>query len=268
MNKTLAILAVIVSILVVALACQGLRYTFVDAGGPQLRMFIAGAGHPAVVFENGAGEQLDVWRRTQDAVSEFATTIAYDRAGSGGSSDGPLPRDGRQVARELHAALQKSAVPPPYVLVGHSLGGLYVRIYASLYPQDVAALVLVDPSLHDDDAVDPEILADSTYPEMNGMVATMQQALEAPVPAGLPVYVISAMGAREEPWFTPADNAARERRAEERAKALASRTAWLNGLDNGRHIVTENSGHIVPVEQPALVIDTIREALARVASPR
>ncbi|MES2606784.1 MAG: alpha/beta fold hydrolase, partial [Pseudomonadota bacterium] len=152
-------------------------------------------------------------RRTQDTVSEFATTIAYDRAGTGGSSDGALPRDGRQAALELHAALQNSGVPPPYVLVGHSLGGLYVRIYAAMYPQEVAALVLVDPSLHDDVEVDPGILARSTYPEMNGMVAAMQQASAAPVPAGLPVYVISAMGARGEPWFTAADSEAREQRA-------------------------------------------------------
>jgi pimeloyl-ACP methyl ester carboxylesterase len=265
MNKPLACLAAIVSVVILALASQGLGYTFVDAGGPQLRMFIAGSGQPAVVFENGAGEQLDVWRRTQDIVSGFATTIAYDRAGTGGSSDGPLPRDGRQVARELHAALQDSGVPPPYVLVGHSLGGLYVRVYATLYPQEVAALVLVDPSLHDDATVEPERLAASTYPEVNGMVAAMEQAGAAPVPAGLPVYVISAMGARGEPWFTPADTEARERRMAARAVALASRTAWVKGLDNATHVVTEDSGHIVPVEQPELVIATIREALAAAA---
>jgi pimeloyl-ACP methyl ester carboxylesterase len=260
MNKPLAFLAAIVSMLVVVFAAQGNTYTFTRAGDTQLRMLIAGAGQPAVVFENGLGEQLDVWRRTQAAVSEFATTIAYDRAGTGGSDDGALPRDAQQIARELHAALQDSGVPPPYILVGHSIGGLHVRVYASLFPQDVAALVLVDPT--EDTAVDNlEDFAASITPEVNGIPAAKQQARDAQIPAGLPVYLIAAMGANGEPWVTARDTEARQRREAVRVDSLAAHTAWMKVLDNGTLIVTENSGHIVPVEQPALVIDTIRRAL-------
>jgi pimeloyl-ACP methyl ester carboxylesterase len=258
MNRTLAILAAAATLVVVTAASRGNSFARVDADGPQLRMLIAGGGGPAVVFEQGLGAQLEYWERTQTAVSRFTTTLSYDRAGNGGSSEGALPRDGRQVALELHAALRNSGVPPPYVLVGHSLGGLFARIYAATYPEDLAALVLVDPAR--DDEWEPE--PDGRYPEMNAAPATFQQAREARIPATLPVYLIVAMGAQDEPWFTAADAQERQKFEAGRAEDLAAHEAWVNSLGNGTLIVTRNSGHNVPIEETALVISTIRRALA------
>src|SRR4029077_19435539 len=85
----------------------------------------------------------------QPAVSQFAKTISYDRAGNGLSKKGPAPRDGRRVATELHTALHNARASPPYILVGHSLGGPYIRVFAGLYPEEVAGLVLVDPTQED-----------------------------------------------------------------------------------------------------------------------
>ncbi len=82
----------------------------------------------------------------QPQVAERTRVVAYDRAGVGWSDRGPEPRDGRQIATELHTALEAAAVGGPYVLVGHSFGGVYVRIFADLYPDEVAGLVLVDPT--------------------------------------------------------------------------------------------------------------------------
>lgn len=102
-----------------------------------------------MVFESGgtggSGPPLESWERVQVPVSTFTRTVAYDRAGTGFSALGPKPRDGRQIAVELHTALRNAGVPPPYILVGHSFGGLVMRRFALLYPEEVAGLVLVDP---------------------------------------------------------------------------------------------------------------------------
>jgi pimeloyl-ACP methyl ester carboxylesterase len=92
-----------------------------------------------------------MWVWVQPAVAATTRVCAYDRAGWGWSDDGPAPRDAAQHARELRTLLERAGVPGPYVLVGHSLGGLYARSYADHYPEGVAGMVLVDAS-HPDQA--------------------------------------------------------------------------------------------------------------------
>src|SRR5438128_626441 len=146
MNKFLVTIAAILTGVVILLATQHQTFSRINGGGPMLRMMITGAGNSTVIFEAGAGSPLEVWTRIQLEVSAFARTISYDRAGNGLSTRGALPRDGRHVATELHAALHNARIPPPYILVGHSLGGPYIRIFAGMYPKEVAGLVLVDPT--------------------------------------------------------------------------------------------------------------------------
>jgi len=104
-----------------------------------------GTGRPVVVFEAGLGEDLSTWDAVQPEVAKQTSTLAYDRSGLGKSPPNNHPRDGRQIAMDLHDMLERSRVPAPYVLVGHSLGGAVVFLYASMYPDEVAGLVLVDP---------------------------------------------------------------------------------------------------------------------------
>ncbi len=256
MNRTLASIAAFVSIVVILMASQYPRYRNADGDSlPLRRMLIAGSGAPVVVFENGLGPPLSYWQRVQTAVSSVTTTLSYDRAGITGP-DAPEPRDALQIARELHTALRNAQVPPPYVLVGHSIGGLYVRVFASLYPDEVAALVLVDPSRHDE--IDAESVANSTYPELHAMPAAQQQARAATLP-DIPVYLIMAMGARDDPFVV--DDDALLAFAAGRQEDLEAHREWVSGLPNGHLIVTENSGHNVPIEEDELVIDTIRRAL-------
>src|SRR5262249_43639487 len=118
----------------------------VDAGGHRLRMLVAGQGTPTVILETSGMAPLESWARVQPEGSRFARVVSYDHAGYWGSEAGPKPRDARQVARELHAALRSARIAPPYVLVGYSFGGPFVRVFADLYPDEVAGLVLVDPS--------------------------------------------------------------------------------------------------------------------------
>jgi pimeloyl-ACP methyl ester carboxylesterase len=107
--------------------------------------FGQGEGEPTVLFESGIGATHLNWRGIQDPISPLAHTIAYDRAGLGWSSPCRTPRTPGNIATELHQMLAIAGFQPPYVLVGHSFGGLVMRRFALLYPEEVTGLVLVDP---------------------------------------------------------------------------------------------------------------------------
>ena len=115
--------------------------------GRHIRMTCAGSGSPTVILEAG----LDwggswSWLQVLTQAGQFTHVCAYDRAGTGFSDAGPMPRDAVHIASDLHALLRAAAEKPPYVLVGQSLGGALVRLYRARYASEVAALVLVDPS--------------------------------------------------------------------------------------------------------------------------
>jgi pimeloyl-ACP methyl ester carboxylesterase len=113
--------------------------------GCGLYFFEEGRGEPTVLFEAGIGATHLNWRGIQDPISTVAHTIAYDRASLGWSSPCRTARTPGNVATELHQMLEAAGFRPPYVLVGHSFGGLVMRRYALLYPDEVAGVVLVDP---------------------------------------------------------------------------------------------------------------------------
>ena len=116
----------------------------VDVGGFRLHLDCAGSGGPTVVIDAGLGDWSTSWHTVQKAVAGTTQVCTYDRAGMGYSDPGPLPRDAAQFAGELHTLLQRAGLSGPYVLAGHSLGGLTMRVFAKRYPQDVAGLVFVD----------------------------------------------------------------------------------------------------------------------------
>ncbi len=118
----------------------------VGIGGHKLNLNCTGEGSPTVVLETGFGMTSLTWGPVQSGVAKFARVCSYDRAGYGWSDSSPFPRTGAQIARELHALLQNAGEKPPYVLVGHSFGGLIVRVFNGDYPNDVAAIVLVESS--------------------------------------------------------------------------------------------------------------------------
>jgi pimeloyl-ACP methyl ester carboxylesterase len=123
----------------------------VDVGGRRLHLHCAGSGSPTVVIEAGASSFAIDFTLVQSELSRTNRVCSYDRAGHGWSDaiTAAAPREG--IPQELRALLQKDGIAPPYVLVGASMGGLYVRRYQIDYPQDVAGLVLLDPS-HEDRA--------------------------------------------------------------------------------------------------------------------
>jgi pimeloyl-ACP methyl ester carboxylesterase len=118
----------------------------VDVGGHRLHLSCVGEGSPTVVFEAGLANMSADWGNVQPAVAATTRACAYDRAGIAWSDAGPPPRDPQRIAAELHALLGTAGVGGPYVLVGQSFGGLYVRVFAARYPDEVAGVVLVDAS--------------------------------------------------------------------------------------------------------------------------
>jgi pimeloyl-ACP methyl ester carboxylesterase len=118
----------------------------VDVGGHRLHINCVGQGSPTVVLDAGAGGFSAQWVRAQREVSGTTRVCAYDRAGMGWSEMGPQPRDAKQITGELRTLLGKAGIEGPYVLVGHSFGGLYMQTYAARYRDEVAGVALVDSS--------------------------------------------------------------------------------------------------------------------------
>jgi len=118
----------------------------VDLGGFRLHAMVGGQGAPTVVLEPGLGGFAQQYLHIQPRVAAFTRVVAYDRAGQGWSETSPNPRTPENLAGELKALLGQLDLQPPYVLVGHSFGGLLARIYSGLHPEEVVGMVLVDSS--------------------------------------------------------------------------------------------------------------------------
>jgi pimeloyl-ACP methyl ester carboxylesterase len=121
----------------------------VDVGGYRLHLNCTGIGAPTVLMDAGLGGGVLDWSTVQPEVARFARVCTYDRAGMAWSDSGASPRTGEQIVKELHTLLGNAGERVPYVLVGHSIAGVYVQLYTSRYPDEVAGVVLVDSS-HED----------------------------------------------------------------------------------------------------------------------
>jgi pimeloyl-ACP methyl ester carboxylesterase len=119
----------------------------VDVGTHRLHFRCEGDGAPTVIFDAALGASSLSWSLVQPAVARVTRACAYDRAGFGWSDAGPLPRTAGRIADELHELLRRAAVGPPYVLVGHSFGGLVMRLFAARHREEVAGLVLIEPAI-------------------------------------------------------------------------------------------------------------------------
>ncbi|MFE2866304.1 alpha/beta fold hydrolase [Embleya sp. NPDC059259] len=159
----------------------GRRYT---AGGRRLMLHRSGSGGPAVVFLPGGGMVGLDYLNIHDRTAERTTCVLYDRAGTGWSDSAELPRSAAEVTDELHDLLHAAEVPAPYVLVGHSLGGAYARVFAQRFPAQVAGLLLLDPSHEDFLAHVPEEVRE--YGErMRRQMAQLRQEPPDPTPEQL-----------------------------------------------------------------------------------
>lgn len=267
MKKILITLATVISGAAILLGMDLRQYAFkyVDVNGHRVRVLISGQGNPTVIFEAGGGGAdggpVEVWERVQPAVSKFTRTFSYDRAGIGLSAPGPAPRDARQIAGELHVALANAGVAPPYILVGHSLGGPYIRVFAGMYPREISGLVLIDPT--QEEFIEWNQARETNHVEKvdQDILASLAEAHESTVPPGIPVVLITAIGPRVLPAFVT------EKQKHDfeivRPMWLKFHEEWVAKLPNGKHVITEDSSHMVPFFQPELIIDEIRKMVGQ-----
>ena len=223
-------------------------------------------GEPAVVFENGLGGRMPWWAQVWPEIARDHTAFAYNRPGYGNSDPAGTPRDGEHVVEELRALLRAKGLNPPYVLVGHSLGGLYMQYFARRHPQEVAGLVLVDAShpLQFQGMGSPENwpgwvragfttwLSSTETEEFRLMNATGESVLALPPLTGKPVIVMSALQPMAEKGAL-ADDANQKRQD-------------IVRLFPGAKQVWVDSGHGIPRQKPEAVIQAIRELLKAAAT--
>jgi pimeloyl-ACP methyl ester carboxylesterase len=233
----------------------------VTIDGQRLHYEIVGAGGPTVVFESGLGADLSTWDPVAGPVSGFATVFLYDRAGLGESlplAAVDVPVTAGAVAARLRRLLEAAGRSPPYILVGHSLGGLYVQMFARTYPDAVSGVLLLDASspLAPDELKTLAELVPGTaeYLEEAGVPESNREVLAAGPFPDVPLIVIAATdhGPYFEAW-------------EPVLMALQEDLARLS--PQGRLVVAEGSGHDVHHDRADLVVDAIR-ALVTAAEGR
>lgn len=264
----------------------------VDIGGRALYLECRGTGSPTVVLEAGLRNRADVWSVLESpsstqtmvlpGVAAFTRVCAYDRPGTtlgvddrSRSDPVPMPRTVRDTVADLHALLTRAQIPGPYVLVGHSTGGMIVRLYATQYPQDVTGMVWVE-ALPDDmrahmtpaqyttfvrlNTEPPPPLANYAELETISFDASFEQMRQAAATAPLrpmPLVVLSrGVPTADFPSSVPADFGPAFERAWQ-----AEQTRLVTLVLGARQVIARKSGHYVMIEQPDLVIDAIRNVV-------
>ncbi len=254
----------------------------VDIGGHRLHLWCTGDGAPAVVLDTGLGGSSSDWGFVQPDVARFTRVCSYDRAGMGYSDAGPSPRTARRIASELAELLARSGIGGPVVLVGASIAGFDVRVFASDHPERAAGLVLVDAS-HEDQAHEVPRMAWfvpllSTIGALRLLGVSFGQRVESLAPsvrqfaratsfraAGYQAAADEIIHIRES-----ASEVRRSRRkltipvlvvtggrgADEHWRQLQRDQASLS--ERGCLIIAEQSGHVVAIDQPEVVVDAIR----------
>jgi pimeloyl-ACP methyl ester carboxylesterase len=244
----------------------------IAAAGREFWLSCAGRGHPAVLLEAGHGETSATWRRIQPAIAAYTRVCSYDRAGLGRSTASPRERRrGSDVVSDLRALLRTAGETGPWVMVGHSLGGAFVRLYAAAYPRDVIGLVLLDAVHPREFAAIDELL----LPAQRAAGAHMRplsregldiEAILAEVLAirrrpTVPLLVIARGRPLADDEMPPDWSAAQRRRREQLRRELQADLATASPA--GRLVVARHSGHFVHHDEPALVVAAVKELVER-----
>lgn len=278
-----------------------------DVGGHRLHLHRQGRGSPAVIIDAGLSGASYDWETVATGVSAFSVVCTYDRAGYGWSDPGSRPRTSQQAVAELRALLRQAKIEPPFILVGHSWGGLNVRLFASQHPEEVAGLVLVD-------ALNTDLLPDDTgifqvpavFKLLNATAWFGTTWLAIPKfvrepsndPNGLElrqamlsraksVHAIFAELTGEANWQTVRSElkplgalpvAVISRRIEENSltnPAALLEQQWINGQkalagisSNSTFVVAKTSIHDIQFHEPALIVNSIRQMVESVRMAR
>ena len=271
----------------------------VEVDGHKMHILCTGQGGPTVVLDSGLGDSFVSWRKVQPQIAEFTRVCSYDRAGLGYSEPRDEPRTSRVMASQLHALLQAANIEPPYILVGHSMAGYDVRLYANAYPSEVVGMVLVDASHPDQENRFPlELKA------MEGSWSREQEFITYTLPFGIPRLFGFCDDDPVERAAECNSNSAREQVAEMKAlPESAAQTAKIGSLGSmplvvlshdpdrlnselppdiakstnqawekmqeelahlstrGTQTISKNSSHYIQLDDPQLVISSVRNVV-------
>jgi pimeloyl-ACP methyl ester carboxylesterase len=255
----------------------------VDVGGYSLHINCTGEGSPTVVIEAGWGDSSAGWAWVQPEVAKTTRVCTYDRAGMGWSESSPEPRTAREYAKELHTLLEKANEPGPYVLVGHSMGGYTILVYAHDYPDEVSGLVLVDSQ-----ALPPANTNPKPTPKPGGtslvswiarigvmrLLAGPLGAIQDLPPEAKEAYTAYSVTPRSaqtqlDEFIGMSEGGAQARavttlgalplivlsaRLDDTADHTASQTGFLKLSTNSQQLFAEQSGHRIMIEQPEAAV--------------
>ncbi len=256
---------------------------FMDVGGYKLQYRKYGKGDPTIVFLNGGSAKMNYWNTITPEISQSFSVLTYERAGHDKSEMGRRPRHGLNIALELKVLLEKLNVPEPYIVVAHSAGCMYARIFVAEYPEAVAGMILLDPGDKDFlDAFGEKYLKDSLKSQWNNYWdetwnslgqrsnasgeeirmkdITINQMLERKFPADLILYIVSGMDVNRPSYYI-------EDYGEEVVNLFYEyageyHKSLLNGLKYGKHIPLYDARHVIHHDRPDVVISLIRDIVS------
>lgn len=237
----------------------------------QIQYNISGNGKPNIVLINGGSGPIEGWMRILPEISELASVFSYNRFGVDDSDKPKEPQHGITIVNTLREALSIVGFEPPFLLVGHSLGGLYANLYARLYPNEVAGIVFVESSHPKDLTLEKfqgktikainnmlkkfdSLSSHKQFNEVNFVEETVNQINQHNSFPEIPVYVIN--GGKENRMMP---EEARKIRRENQLELLSLST-------NSKQVVAENSGHFPQIAEPRVVIDTIKDCAVQIIS--
>ena len=231
-----------------------------DIGGIKLyyEFFERQNENMTIIFESGYGCTSDYWNPIKEEISKFAQFFIYNRPGLGESEQDDRPKDSKQSVENLHTLLRNANIKPPYVLVGHSIGGANVRLYASKYPEEIAAIILLDSCHEDQNKIMPPLFTEemrsiyfnqfSVEGSLNEIQNSLEQIGEVNSLGDIPLTVVSA--------------------GLQSYHTTESFAAWnlfqrdLTRLSRkSKHIIVEGAGHLLHIDQPQTIINIIKDTL-------
>lgn len=235
----------------------------------KLQYHISGNSKPNIVLINGGSGPIEGWMKILPEISKSSTVFSYNRLGVAGSDKPQQPQDGLTIVEQLREALQLIGLKPPFLLVGHSLGGLYANLYARQYPDEVAGVVFLESSTPGDISLDQHqgktvkalnkllsmfdsLSPHKKYDEVHFVKQTVEQIHALDRFPAVPVYVIT--GGKQNPMMPEAV----------RKQRLDNQLALLTLSPTSMHIPADKSGHFPQFSEPKLVIDTIKACMEQV----
>lgn len=242
----------------------------IRSGHRQREYLLSGSGQPTIVLLNGSGGPVEGWHKFYPAIERLGTVFAYNRPGIGRSDKPDAPQTGETVVATLRELLGTVGATPPYVLVGHSLGGLYANLFARRFPAEVAGVVFLDAAAPGDEILQEQhetpiqratkrlfglfdkVVRKDPNAETAFVHETVRQiAAAGPFPA-VPLVVVSA--GKHPPSLLMSADAVALRAANQRALCALS--------PHGKQIIAANSGHFPQFTEPDVVIEAIRMVVA------